>query len=94
MDHLISSTQEIRDGKVSQIEQLYCVRHSLKAKMAFFTQLLTITNLAQSFTCASAFLLLQCFLFPRANSCSCIFAVEGAYNSQVNNIEFENLHEP
>ncbi len=50
-----------------------------------------ITNLAQSFTCANAFLLLECFLLPRANSCSCIFAVEGAYNAQVNNIEFENF---
>jgi hypothetical protein len=35
--------------------------------------------------------LLECFLLPRANSCSCIFAVEGAYNAQVNNIEFENF---
>ncbi len=40
MDHTISSTQEIQDGKVSQIEQLSCVGHSLKAKMAFYIQLL------------------------------------------------------
>jgi hypothetical protein len=39
MDHIISSTQEIQDGKVSQIEQLSCVGHSLKAKMIFYTQL-------------------------------------------------------
>jgi hypothetical protein len=38
MDHIISSTQEIQDGKVSQIEQLSCVGCSLKAKMAFYTQ--------------------------------------------------------
>jgi predicted lipase len=40
MDHIISSTQEIQDGKVSQIEQLSCVGHSLKAKMIFYIQLL------------------------------------------------------
>jgi hypothetical protein len=90
MDHTISSTQEIQDGKVSQIEQLSCVGHSLKAKMAFYIQLLinhkpcTIIHMCK----------LECFLLPRANSCSCIFAVEGAYNAQIGSIEFENLHEP
>lgn len=40
MDHIISSTQEIQDGKLSQIEQLSCVGRSLKAKTVSYTQLL------------------------------------------------------